>query len=329
MKAIIWTQYGPPEGLQLRQIEKPVPKDNEVLIKIHAATVTAGDCEVRSLKFPLLLAVPIRLYMGPLRPRDRVLGQELAGEVEAVGKAVTRFKPGDAVFGTTGLGFGAYAEYICLPEASDSGVLATKPDAMTYAEAAAVPTAGLEALHFLRRAGIQTGQKVLVNGAGGSIGTFAVQLAKFFGAEVTGVDSTAKLDTMRAVGADHVVDYTREDFTRGGHSYDVIFDVVGKTSFSGCLRALAPNGYYLLANASFSARLRGVWTSRTSGKRVFTSNASQAQDDLIFLRRLIEAGQLRTVIDRAYPLEQTADTHRYVDSGQKKGHVVITVIPQD
>jgi NADPH:quinone reductase-like Zn-dependent oxidoreductase len=229
MKAVIWTAYGPPEVLQLQEIEKPAPRDNEVLIKVHAATVTAGDCEMRSLKFPLFLSLPMRLFAGPLRPtRVRIIGQELAGEVEAAGKEVTRFKPGDQVFGALGFGKGAYAEYICLPEEAEDDVLAIKPANLTYEEAAALPVGGMEALHYLRQGKIQPGHKVLINGAGGSIGTMGVQLAKHHGAEVTGVDSTAKLDMLRSLGADHVMDYTQEDLTKAGRKYDVVFDVVGK-----------------------------------------------------------------------------------------------------
>jgi 2-desacetyl-2-hydroxyethyl bacteriochlorophyllide A dehydrogenase len=322
MKAIIFTKYGAPDVLQLREVAKPTLKDNEVLIRIYATTVTAGDSELRSFKIPLFIWLPLRLYMGLRKPRKHILGQELAGEIEAVGKDVKRFRKGDQVFAATGFRFGAYAEYICLPEA---GVLAIKPANMTYEEAAAVPVGGLEALHFLRKGHIQRGQKVLINGAGGSIGTFAVQLAKSFGAEVTGVDSTGKLDMLRSIGADHVIDYTQADFTTSGETYDVIFDVIGKTSFSRSIRSLKQSGRYLLANAGLSQMVRGRWTGVTSSKKVIVGAASEKTEDLLFLKELIEAGKLQAVIDRRYPLEQIAAAHRYVDTGLKKGNVVITV----
>ncbi|MCJ7536523.1 MAG: NAD(P)-dependent alcohol dehydrogenase, partial [Anaerolineales bacterium] len=294
-----------------------------VLIRIYATTVSAGDCEARSLKFPLFLSLPMRIYTGVRKPeRITILGQELAGEIESVGKDVKLFKKGDQVFGTTGFGFGAYAEYKCLPE---EGALAIKPANMTYEEAAAVPLGGLEALHFLRQGNIQSGQKVLINGAGGSIGTFAIQLAKYFGAEVTGVDSTGKLDMLRSIGADEIIDYTQEDFTKSGQTYDVIFDVVGKTLFSGSIRSLKQNGRYLLANPGLSQMVRGKWTSMTSSKKVIFGAADQKTEDLITLKELIEAGKIKSVIDRRYPLEQIAEAHRYVETGHKKGNVVITV----
>jgi 2-desacetyl-2-hydroxyethyl bacteriochlorophyllide A dehydrogenase len=325
MKAIVWTRYGPPDGLQLKEVEKPTPKDNEVLVRIHATTVTAGDCEMRSLKIPLWFRLPMRIYMGFLKPREIILGQELAGEIEAVGKDVKLFKPGDQVFAATGFGFGAYAEYKCLPEAPEMGALASKPANLTYAEAAAVPTGGLEALHFLRRANIHSGQKVLIIGAGGSIGTFAVQLARYSGAEVTGVDSTGKLDMLRSIGAEHVIDYTREDFTKNGETYDVIFDVMGKSSFSGSIRSLTQNGRFLLGNPGLTRIVRGRWISMRSSQKVIIGAAIQKNEDLVFLKKLVEAGKIKPVIDRCYPLEQTAEAHRYVDTGQKKGNVSITV----
>ena len=335
MKAIVWTKYGSPDVLQLREIAKPTPtpalaggarEANEVLIKIYATTVTAGDCEARNLEMPILMRLPMRMYVGLRKPkRITILGQELAGEIEAVGKDVKRFRAGDQVFGTTGLGFGAYAEYICLPETPAMGVLATKPANMTYEDAAAVPTGGLEALHFIRKGNIQRGEKVLILGAGGSIGTFAVQLARYFGAEVTGVDSTSKLEMLGSIGADHVIDYTQEDFTRNGETYDVILDVPGKSSFSGSIRSLKQKGRYLLANPGLLHTLQGPWTSIRSGKKVIFGAASQKTEDLIFLRDLIEAGQIKAVIDRHYSLEQMAEAHRYVETGHKKGNVVINV----
>jgi len=328
VKAIVWTKYGSPDVLQLKEVEKPAPKEDEVLVKVYAAAVTAGDCEMRSLKFPLFLSLPMRIYVGLIKPtRLNILGMDLAGEIEAAGKVVKRFKEGDQVFGSAGFGMGAYAEYICLPEEPEEmeGPLAIKPANMTYEEAAAVPTGGLEALHFLRKGNIQSGQKVLINGAGGSIGTFAVQLAKYYGAEVTGIDSTRKLDMLRSIGADQVIDYMQEDFTENGQTYDVIFDVVGKSSFSGSMRSLKQNGRYLLANPGLSQRVRGRWTSMISSKRVIIGAADQKAEDLVFLKELIEAGKIKSVIDRRYPLEKTAEAHRYVDKGHKKGNVVITM----
>jgi 2-desacetyl-2-hydroxyethyl bacteriochlorophyllide A dehydrogenase len=329
MKAIIWTRYGPPDGLQLREIEKPTPKDNEVLIKVYAATVTAADTEFRRLKLPFLFSIPLRLYLGIMKPtRITILGTEFAGEIVSAGKDVTRYKPGDQVFGYTGLGMGTYAEYMCLPEKTSgmAGVIAKKPANMTYEEAAAVPFGGLEALHSLRKANIQSGQKVLINGAGGSIGTCAVQLAKHFGAEVTAVDHTAKLDMLRSIGADHVIDYTQEDFTKSGQTYDVIFDTIGKSSFSGSLRTLNENGTYLNANPGLLSKLRWRWTLKRNNKKVILWTAGYTANNLLALKELIEAGTIKAIIDRRYPLEKVAEAHRYVDTGQKKGNVVITVV---
>lgn len=326
MKAIIWTKYGSPDGLQLKEIEKPTPKDNEVLIKIHASSVTAGDCEMRRLELPLMLSFPMWLYAGFLKPkRITILGQELAGEVVEVGRNVTSYKVGDQVFGTTGFGFGAYAEYICLPEkpGDAQGTLAPKPTNLTYEEAAAVPTAGFEALHFLRKANIQSGKKVLIIGAGGSIGTFAMQLARHFGAEVTGVDSPEKLELIRSLGADHVIDYTKGDYTSAGKIYDVIIDVVGKGAVARRLNLLKDGGYYFLAYAGLSHIFLSMWMSMTSNKKLKIESSSQKKEDLIFLKELMEEGRIKSVIDRKYPLEQTSDAHRYVETGQKLGNVVI------
>jgi NADPH:quinone reductase-like Zn-dependent oxidoreductase len=327
MKAIVWTEYGPPAVLQLKEVEKPTPKEDEVLIRIYATTVTAGDCEQRSLKLPIWYRLPMRAYVGLIRPeRITILGMELAGEIESVGKDVTLFREGDQVFAATGfVGMGACAEYICMPEEPEEGALTIKPANMTYEEAAPVPVGGLEALGFLRQGNIQGGEKVLINGAGGTIGPYAVQLAKYFGAEVTGVDSTGKLDMLRSIGADQVIDYTQEDFTKSDQTYDFILDVVGKGSYSGCIRSLKQNGSYLIADPGPLQRVRGRWTSRTSSKKVIFGAAYPKTEDLITLKELIEAGKIKTVIDRRYPLEQTAEAHRYVDKGHKKGNVVIIV----
>ena len=325
MKAIVYKKYGPPDVLQLKEVEKPTPKDNEVLIRTHAATVIAGDCELRSFNFPVWIWLPLRIYTGLTRPtRISILGQELAGEIESVGKDVSRFGKGDQVFAATEIGCGAYAEYKCMGEEK---TLALKPTNMTYEEAAAVPTGGLNALHYLRKGNIQCGERVLINGASGNIGSFAVQLAKYFGAEVTGVDSTEKLDMLRSIGADHVIDYTQEDFTKNGETYDVIFDVVGKSSYSRSVGSLNQNGRYIIANPRVLPMVRGLWTSMTSSKKVIYEFASYNPEDLIFLKELIEAGGIKSVIDRRYPLDQVAEAHRYVDEGHKKGNVVITVAP--
>jgi NADPH:quinone reductase-like Zn-dependent oxidoreductase len=327
MKAIVWTKYGPPEVLQLKDVAKPTPKGNEVLIRIYATTVTAGDCELRSLKLPIYISLPMRLWLGIRKPKGTTIpGTELAGEIEAVGKDVKQFKNGDQVFGSAGMGFGANAEYICLPDEPGEmeGGVTIKPSNMTYEEAATVPFGGRDALHFLRLGNLQPDQKILINGAGGSIGTFAVQLAKHLGAEVTAVDSTGKLEMLRSLGADHVVDYTQEDFTKNGVVYDVIFDVVGKISFSRSKRSIAQNGTYLLANPG-SQMVRALWIRMTSSRKVIMQTSSGTIEQLVFLRELIEAGKIKTVIDRRYPLEQIAEAHRYVETGQKKGNVVITV----
>jgi NADPH:quinone reductase-like Zn-dependent oxidoreductase len=326
MKAIVMTKFGPPEVLQLREVAKPVPKDNEVLVKIHATTAFAGDCELRGLRVLTELKLPFWIYLSFFRPKPIILGQELAGEVEAIGKDVRQFKVGDPVMATTSLSLGAYAQYKCMPEAPGmmGGALAVKPANLSFAEAAAVPVGGLEALHFVRRGNLRSGERVLINGAGGSIGTMLVQMARLRGAQVTAVDSAEKLGMLRSIGANHVIDYAREDFTRSGQVYDVIFDVVGKSSFARSLRTLTSNGRYLLVNPGLSHRFQARWAA-TGGQQVIHGAGSQTPEDLLHLKDLIEAGQLRPVIDRSYSLEDMAEAHRYVDQGHKKGNVVISV----
>ena len=326
MQAVVWTAYGPPDVLQPQEVERPTPSADEVLIKVHAATVIAGDCEMRRLQFPLALRIPMRLYVGFRKPvRVPIMGQEMAGEIVAMGDAVTRFQVGDRLFGATGMRFGAYAEYLCL---SEKAVLARMPAGLGYAEAAGVPVGGIEALHFLRRAGVGRGQAVLINGAGGSIGTLAVQIARTLGAEVTAVDSGEKLAMLRSLGAAHVIDYTREDFTKSGRRYDVILDVVGKSHYGRALHALNDGGRYVIANPQLWHRVRGPLTSWRGSKRVIcwtNRETSEEQALLDDLAGMLAAGTLQPVIDRRYPLAQTADAHRYVDSGRKQGNVVIEV----
>ncbi len=304
MKAMVYTHYGPPEVLHLTDLPKPIPKDNEVLIKVYATTAHVGDTRMRSFTVPQGMWLFARLYLGVFSPKRKVLGMELSGNVEAVGKSVTRFKPGDQVFASTSsVNFGGYAEYKCMPE---DGMLAIKPDNLTYEEAAAAPTGADTALRCLRKANIQPGQKVLIYGASGSVGTDAVQMAKHhFRAVVTGVCSSANLELVKSLGADAVIDYTREDFAERGETYDVVFDAVGKLPPAQGKKALKPAGTYLNVLAD--------------------SGRGESIEELLFVKRLIEEGKLRPVIDRCYPLEQMVEAHRYVDQGHKKGHVVITV----
>ncbi len=321
MKAIICTKYGPPDVLKLKEVVKPVPKDNEVLIKIHATTVTKYDCWTRSCTAPTGMGLISRIAGGFTKPKKTIIGTELAGEIESVGKNVKRFKVDDQVFAFTD-NLGAYGENICLPE---DGALAIKPVNMTYEEAAAVPYGGLTALYFLRKGNIQSGQKVLIFGASGGLGSFAVQLAKYFDTDVTGVCSTAKLELVKSFGADSVIDYTKEDFTKNGETYDVIFDTVGKSSFSGCKRSLKKKGFYIFSTFGLPKLIQILWLSMTSSKKVIIGLLKGRAEDLIFLKELIEEGKIRVVIDRTYPLEQTAEAHSYVETGRTKGKVVITL----
>jgi NADPH:quinone reductase-like Zn-dependent oxidoreductase len=324
MKAVVYSQYGPPEVLQLKEVAKPLPKEDEVLIRVHATSVTTGDCNGRDSVFvPRGLGLAQRVIFGLRKPKKTILGMDLAGEVEAAGKDVTLFKAGDQVFGTSDADLGAYAEYICRPEKS---VLAIKPAGLTYEEAAAVPFGALTALIFLRDKGqVQRGQQVLIYGASGGVGTFAVQLAKYYGAEVTGVCSTRNLALVRTLGAGRAIDYTKEDFTKSGEAYDIIFDTVGKTSFRGCKSALSQHGLYLAGAGGLQEMLQMVWTGMSGSRKVLAGPAFGSQGDLVFLKELLEEGKIKPVIDRRYPLEQMVEAHRYVDQGHKVGSVVITV----
>ena len=324
MEAIVCTKYGPPEVLQIKEVEKPTPRDNEVLIKIYATTVTTADSNVRGFVFvPAGFGFLPRIMFGLTKPNKNILGTELAGEIEAVGKDVRIFKEGDRVFGMPGSNFGAYAQYICL---SEKGALAIKPSNMTYEQAAAVPFGAHTALFFLRDKGnIKSGQKVLINGASGGVGTYAVQLAKYYGAEVTGVCSTTNLELVKSLGADKVIDYTTEDFAKNGETYDIIYDTVGKTSFSGCKNSLKQKGLYLAGAGGLQEFIQMGWTSMIGSKKVLAGQAPERKEDLVFLKELVEAEKIKPVIDRRYPLEQMVEAHRYVDKGHKKGNVVITV----
>ncbi|MCU7737999.1 NAD(P)-dependent alcohol dehydrogenase [Priestia megaterium] len=302
MKAMVCTKYGKPDVLQLEEVENPIPKENEILIKIHATTVTSGDCRVRSFNSPLLLWLPMRIVLGLRKPRKSILGVELAGEVENVGKNVTRFKKGDELFAMTGMKFGGYAEYICLPE---KGTIAVKPENVTCEEAASISFGGTTALHFFRKGNIQAGQKVLIYGASGAVGTAAVQLASYYGAEVTGVCSAKNSELVKSLGADRVINYQHENFTEKEERYDLIFDAVGKITKNQCQEVLALNGRFV------SVEGQGIAKVQTK--------------DLLLLKKLMEEGQIKSVIDRCYSLEQIPEAHEYVETGHKIGSVVVTL----
>lgn len=301
MRAVVCTKYGSPAVLRMKEVEKPFPKDDEILVKVHATTVTSGDCRVRGFKCPPLFWIPMRLFLGIRKPRKPILGVELSGEIEAIGKNVTRFKKGDHVYALTGMRFGAHAEYTCIPE---NAIVTIKPSNSTFEEAAAVPFGGTSALYFLRKGNIQSGQKVLIYGASGAVGTSAIQLAKYFGAEVTGVCGPTNLELVKSLGADHVIDYRKEDFTSREKKYDLIFDAVGKCTKSQAQKALTSKGAFVTVDG------QGI--------------AKETVDDLILLKELIEKEKLRAVIDRKYTLEETPEAHEYVETGHKKGNVVIT-----
>jgi NADPH:quinone reductase-like Zn-dependent oxidoreductase len=302
MKAMVCTKYGSPDVLQLQEVEKSMPKSNEVLVKVHATTVTAGDLRVRAFNSPFLLWIPMRLVLGLTKPRKPILGVELAGEIETIGKNVTRFKKGDQVFALTGMNFGAHAEYVAL---SEDGLMAIKPANVTYEDAASVLYGGTTVLYFLRKANIQSGQKVLIYGASGTVGTIAIQLAKYFGAEVTAICSAGNFELVKSLGADQVIDYTNEDFTTRDERYDIIFDAVGKVSKSKCKKALTTKGSYVTVDGQGIAKIRN--------------------EDILFLQELMAAGKLKSVIDRRYRLEQIPEAHRYAETGRKKGSLVITL----
>jgi NADPH:quinone reductase-like Zn-dependent oxidoreductase len=317
MKSIIYKKFGPPDVLQLQQKPKPVPADDEVLIRVHATTVTSGDIHLRTGE-PLLA----RLFAGPVSPRNPVLGHEFAGLIEATGKEVRQFFPGDKVFGSTNMNSGAYAEYLCLPE---DGVIAQKPGHISFEQAAAIPVGALTALYFLRKGNIQRGQKILVYGASGSVGTYAVQIARHLGAHVTGVCSSVNIELVKSLGADNVIDYTREDFTQSGICYDMIFDSVGKNSFTHCRHVLNPGGLYVTTAVSLSLLVQRLISIITGGRKLITGIARQTPEDLQLVKELVETGKIKPVLDKIFPLEQITEAHRYVEQGHKKGNVVIRV----
>ncbi len=322
MKAIVATKYGSPEVLECQEVAKPLPKDNEVLVKVYATTVTAGDSRVRSFTVPRSVWIPARLTLGLTKPKKSIPGMVLAGEVEAIGANVTEYQVGDAVYTYNITQLSAYAEYACVPETS---AIALKPSTISYEEAVALPFGGVTALYFLKKGNIQRGQQVLVYGASGSVGTSAIQLAKHFGTEVTAVCSTSNIKLMQSLGADHVIDYTREDFTKNGKTYDIIFDTVGKTSLSDSLESLKKDGSYLQAVSGPAVLIQMQIASKRTGKTLIGGTAHPTKEDLEYLSRLVDAGAIKPVIDRSYPLQEMIEAHRYVDAGHKKGNVVITV----
>lgn len=322
MKAITYSTYGPPEVLQIEEVAKPSPNDNEVLIKSHATTVTSGDWRVRSLNVPVGFGLLSRLFFGVSKPRQPILGTELAGEIESVGKNVTKFNVGDQVFLFSGASMGCYVEYKCMPE---DGAVALKPANLSYDEAAAISFGGTTALDFFKRGKLQSGENVLINGASGGVGTAAVQLAKHFGAEVTGVCSTTNMDLVKSLGADHVIDYTKEDFAKNGRTYDVVVDTAGTAPFSRIKDSLKERGRLLLILGGLPDMLHIPWVWMTSNKKIIAGPASEKAEDLHFLAKLAEAGKFKPVIDRRYPFEQIVEAHRYVDTGRKKGNVIITL----
>lgn len=326
MKAIVYERYGPPDVLQLKEVEKPTPKNKEVLIKIHATTVTSGDWRVRSLNVPAGFGLIMRLVFGVSRPKQPILGSELAGVIESVGKDVRKFKVGDPVFAFSDAALGCHAEYKCMAE---DGAIVPKQSSLTFEEAAALSFGGTTALDFLRRGKLQRGESVLINGASGAVGTAAVQLAKHFGAHVTGVCSTANVELVRSLGARHVIDYTQEDFTQNGETYDVIIDTAGTAPFSRSKASLKERGRLLMVLGGLPDMLQIPWVSMTSRKKIIAGPAAGCAEDLRFLAGLAEAGEFKPVIDRCYPFEQIAEAHRYVDTGHKKGNVVITLEHDD
>ncbi len=323
MKAVVYKEYGSPHVLRLEEVEKPVPRKDEILIKVHAAEATKADCELRSFRFAVKwFWLPLRIALGITKPRRQILGGYFSGEVAVIGEDVEKFRAGDPVFGSAGLRLGAYGEYMCLPA---SYTIVPRPDDMTFEEAASVPLGGLNALHFLKKAAIQPGETVLVNGAGGSIGTFGVQIAKTMGAEVTAVDGPHKANMLGRIGASHFIDYTREDFTKTGQAWDVILDMVARSSYTGCINALKPGGRYLMANPRISDMLRSVFTTRLTDKSAFFAFAGETEEELRLLREMIEAGEIKATIDRIYPMEQAAEAHRRVESEKRLGCVVISI----